>query len=533
MSSPALSEREAQYRRVPPASRLIPGLPYPQARAVRKKPQSVRWDRQCWVEDEPEHTSTTQSADAVSEMRRAILPAPAESGDGYYFVMQVAADFLLSALSLCAVILLPSLQTAPESLSLPFSRLATVLVYGALLTLLGHSEGLYRSDTTPEMKYVILGKVVAWAALLVAGALCASGILTLLVMTACAPLSYFTLRAWRSWQQRQAEEPSQVSCSVRNVLIIGAGKSGRALAARLAGDRAGRSVVRGFLDDDEPIAGDVLGRIEDLARIARAEFVDEVILTTHGQRDRAQHVIREAQRNRLDVKIVPDLFGVATQPVALEHFGDTPVLTIHEEPIPGAGLLVKRALDIGLSAIALALTAPLLAAIALLIKFDSPGPVFYRAPRVGKKGRRFFCWKFRTMTTDADKQKEHLRAQNEREGPFFKIAGDPRITRVGHWLRRYSLDELPQLFNVLKGEMSMVGPRPHPLDDCARYRLQDLRRLDVVPGITGLWQVTARHDPSFERNMALDLEYIEHWNLAMDLRILCRTAWVVMQGSGA
>jgi lipopolysaccharide/colanic/teichoic acid biosynthesis glycosyltransferase len=208
------------------------------------------------------------------------------------------------------------------------------------------------------------------------------------------------------------------------------------------------------------------------------------------------------------------------------------VLTLHEEPIPVVGLLAKRALDILLSATALAIVAPLLWAIALVIKLDSPGPVFYRALRVGRKGRHFLCCKFRTMSTDAESRKEQLRGQNEREGAFFKITDDPRITRFGRFLRRYSLDELPQLFNVLQGEMSMVGPRPHPVDDCERYRLQDLRRLDVTPGITGLWQVTARRDPSFDRNMALDLEYIERWNLWMDLKILCRTAWVVVQGSG-
>jgi lipopolysaccharide/colanic/teichoic acid biosynthesis glycosyltransferase len=134
---------------------------------------------------------------------------------------------------------------------------------------------------------------------------------------------------------------------------------------------------------------------------------------------------------------------------------------------------------------------------------------------------------------DADKSKERLRGLNQRDGAFFKITHDPRITRVGCFLRRYSLDELPQLANVLTGEMSLVGPRPHPLDDFKRYDLQDFRRLDMTPGITGLWQVTARRDPSFQRNMALDLEYIEHWSLAMDLRILWRTLSAVLSGSGA
>jgi exopolysaccharide biosynthesis polyprenyl glycosylphosphotransferase len=311
-------------------------------------------------------------------------------------------------------------------------------------------------------------------------------------------------------------------------LIIGAGKIGRTLATQLACDHS--RIVRGFLDDEEAITGEVLGRSQDLARIARAEFVDEIILADI-RADVARRVIREARRNRLDVKVVPELFG--SESLGLELYGDTPVLTIHEEPVPAVTLLAKRAIDIALSLPALALSAPFLTAIALLVKLDSPGPVLYQAPRIGKKGRRFLCYKFRTMRTDADRLKEQLRVSNEREGAFFKMADDPRITRVGRFLRRYSLDELPQLLNVLKGEMSMVGPRPHPLDDCARYRLQDLRRLDVMPGITGLWQVTARSDPSFERNMALDLEYIERWNLWADVKILCRTAWIVVQGNGA
>jgi lipopolysaccharide/colanic/teichoic acid biosynthesis glycosyltransferase len=137
------------------------------------------------------------------------------------------------------------------------------------------------------------------------------------------------------------------------------------------------------------------------------------------------------------------------------------------------------------------------------------------------------------MIVDADRSKQKLRLLNERCGAFFKLGDDPRITKVGRFLRRYSLDELPQLWNVLRGEMSLVGPRPHPLDDFERYQLEDLKRLRVTPGITGLWQVTARCDPSFQRNVALDLEYIRGWNLWMDLKILCKTVSTVLQGSGA
>jgi lipopolysaccharide/colanic/teichoic acid biosynthesis glycosyltransferase len=197
-----------------------------------------------------------------------------------------------------------------------------------------------------------------------------------------------------------------------------------------------------------------------------------------------------------------------------------------------ASLVVKRLIDILGSSLTLFLCSPLLAAIAVLIKIDSQGPLFYSALRAGKSGRLFHCYKFRTMAPEADALKPSLRQNNERSGPVFKIARDPRITRVGRYLRRYSLDELPQLWNVLKGEMSLVGPRPHPVDDVARYDVDHLARLDVTPGITGLWQVSARRDPSFERLMQLDREYIRTWSLGLDVRILLRTVPAVVHGSG-
>jgi lipopolysaccharide/colanic/teichoic acid biosynthesis glycosyltransferase len=173
-----------------------------------------------------------------------------------------------------------------------------------------------------------------------------------------------------------------------------------------------------------------------------------------------------------------------------------------------------------------------MAIVAALTWLDSPGPVVYSAERIGAKGCRFLCYKFRSMVANADDLKENLRARNQREGPTFKIHGDPRITRLGRILRRYSLDELPQLWNVLRGEMSLVGPRPHPVDDVNHYELHHYRRLDVKPGITGLWQITARDCPSFELNMHLDLTYIENWTLLLDLRILLGTIRVLFAPEG-
>ena len=208
------------------------------------------------------------------------------------------------------------------------------------------------------------------------------------------------------------------------------------------------------------------------------------------------------------------------------------MICLHAERLPAAGLVLKRVVDVVGAGLALTVLSPLLAAIAGLIKLDSRGSVLYCAQRAGRKSRPFRCYKFRTMVSDADALKDNLRRNNQRSGPFFKIADDPRITRLGRFLRRYSLDELPQLWNVLRGDMSLVGPRPHPLDDFAGYEIEHLARLDVMPGITGLWQVTARRDPSFQRGMELDREYIRTWSLGSDLRILLRTFLAVVQGSG-
>jgi lipopolysaccharide/colanic/teichoic acid biosynthesis glycosyltransferase len=206
---------------------------------------------------------------------------------------------------------------------------------------------------------------------------------------------------------------------------------------------------------------------------------------------------------------------------------------LRTRPVLITGLLVKRIMDLLLSAIGALVLCPFLLAIALAVKLESAGPVIYASLRAGKKGQKFVCYKFRTMVDGADGLKDFLRQFNERQDPFFKIADDPRVTRLGRFLRKYSLDELPQLWNVLKGDMSLVGPRPHPVDDYARYRPEDHRRLDLKPGVTGLWQVTARRNPSFETCLKLDLEYMKRWSLLLDCKILLRTVPAVLSGEGS
>jgi len=249
-------------------------------------------------------------------------------------------------------------------------------------------------------------------------------------------------------------------------------------------------------------------------------------------REVVKEIFVEARRLRLDMNVVPDLYDGLGWHAPMHAIGGFPVLELHGQPIPAFGLAAKRVLDVFLGIVGFGLSLPIVGLAALWIVVDSPGPVFYSALRIGRKGKKFRCYKLRTMVAGADLAKEELRRSNERDGPFFKMEKDPRITQSGVWLRKFSVDELPQFINVIRGDMSLVGPRPHPLDDVELYRAEDLRRLDVKPGVTGLWQVTARRDPSFETNMELDLEYIERWSLALDFRILLKTLPVVLRAEG-
>ena len=377
-------------------------------------------------------------------------------------------------------------------------------------------------------------KAVSLATLLLIAFINLSGvnIVSRLVVVISASLNVITLSTWRYAKRRLIAHRVARGIGVRNALIVGAGKVGQALAWELETNKLLGYRFVGFLDWNYSTDPRLLGKTDDLRRIARAEFVDEVFITIPSERELVKRVALEARQQRISVNVIPDLYDGLGWNAPLYRIGDFPVMDLHLEPIPTLGLLMKRIFDVAFSALGLLCCVPLLAVVAIPIRWDTKGGVFYRSERVGKKGRVFHCYKLRTMVSNADQLKESLRPRNERDGPFFKISDDPRITRIGKYLRKYSLDELPQLWNVFRGDMSLVGPRPHPLDDFKQYDLDHLRRLEVRPGITGLWQVTARRDPSFETNMRLDLEYIEKWNLRLDVEIILRTLLTLVRAEG-
>ncbi len=314
----------------------------------------------------------------------------------------------------------------------------------------------------------------------------------------------------------------------RNVLIVGAGREAEALRQHLENMRHLGYRFKGFVE----LAGGGSG-LEGLFQQARRHFVDEIFFTAGSERGVVQKALEEARRQGVDLRLVPDMWDGLAWNSAIEYIGEFATIPLHCGRVPELGLVCKRVFDLVFSALVLVVLSPLLGVIAAAIKLDSPGPVFYSSERIGKKGRMFRCTKFRTMVADAERRRAEIMHMNERDGVLFKVTKDPRVTRLGQVLRKYSLDELPQFWNVLKGEMSVVGPRPPLASEVKEYKLSHLRRLDVTPGITGLWQVQGRQDPSFASYVSLDVTYIDNWSVWLDFKIILRTIAVVLAGTGA
>jgi exopolysaccharide biosynthesis polyprenyl glycosylphosphotransferase len=277
-----------------------------------------------------------------------------------------------------------------------------------------------------------------------------------------------------------------------------------------------------------------LGSIEQLpSLIDELEASRVLVALPSSQHEDALWVLEHCRRDGVSVSLVPDLFDVQLSHVRMDSLCGIPMFGVKETNISGWNLIVKRVMDATVSALALLALSPLFAIVGLAIRLDSPGPVFFKQIRLGKGGTPFVCYKFRSMYEDAEAQLEKLRTLNEADGPIFKMRQDPRLTRVGRLLRRTSIDELPQLWNVWRGDMSLVGPRPPIPAEVEAYEEWHRRRLEVVPGLTGLWQVSGRSTLSFEEMVMLDIYYIENWSLGLDLQILLRTVPAVVATAGA
>ena len=320
-----------------------------------------------------------------------------------------------------------------------------------------------------------------------------------------------------------------------NTLIIGAGKIGMSLAGEINRQPALGLKIKGFLDDYKVGNCDkwpVLGKLDGFQEIIHREFIQKIFITIYPDHQSFIKLLEIAREEGLAVRVVPQGYEYMAHDFIKFNIGIIPILEYSEIDV-NYYHRAKRVVDFVLSLLLIIFLLPVFIVLGIFIKLDSPGPVFYRSRRYGRYGRMFDMYKFRSMVINADELLAQLKDKNEVDGPIFKIKKDPRITGMGAFLRRYSLDELPQILNVLKGDMSLVGPRPFPIAQLEKEDLRQLRRLGIRPGITGLWQIRGRSDVSFDKLLRWDIWYIKNWSFWLDLYILFQTFPVVLKGKGA
>jgi exopolysaccharide biosynthesis polyprenyl glycosylphosphotransferase len=326
----------------------------------------------------------------------------------------------------------------------------------------------------------------------------------------------------------------------QKVLVVGTGTRAQRFIATIDKHLGWQLEVIGLLTGDPASAGTeisgrpVLGTNRDIERILHEHPVDEVIICVSTKRfDEIREILDVCEREGVQVRLNSDFFGRLAKKVRVDHVYGLPIISFLTTPGNGWARGLKRLMDIFISGFLLLALSPLLLLIALLVKATSKGPVLYRWNVVGLNKKPFRSWKFRTMVPDADRLKAALEDRNIMTGPVFKLAEDPRVTKIGKVLRKYSLDELPQLWSVLKGDMSLVGPRPVFPQELDAYESWHRRKLSIKPGITCLWQVSGRNNVrDFDEWVRMDFEYIDNWSLGLDIRILLRTVGAVLKGGG-
>lgn len=452
-------------------------------------------------------------------------------------------DMVVTTLALLGAYWVRENTMMPGASLLPY--LALLAVIGPLWVFLLTGFGAYAApgtSTISERSWAVLRAVATGLALILTllFALKVQYVSRVIVFTFAA-LNFLGLVGVRIAMDFSFRRSLERGASLRKVLIVGSGNRARRLASMLL-RKADRGIhIVGYLDPDPTVVGrrlvgaTVLGTVDDITALLKENVVDEVILATpRGMIGVVEKVVRACEDEGVMVRLMADLFDVSVARMSLDSFDGVPLLTLEPVALDEWKLLVKQSLDLCLSLLVLPMILPVMALIALLIKLDSTGPVFFLQDRVGLNKRKFRIYKFRTMREGSEGLQASLESMNEADGPVFKIVNDPRVTRVGHFLRKTSLDELPQIFNVIRGEMSLVGPRPLPVRDVDLFDQGIQRkRFSVKPGITGLWQISGRSSLPFVKWMELDLGYIENWTVTLDLKILLKTIPVVVRRVGA
>lgn len=427
----------------------------------------------------------------------------------------------------------------PYSAYLPFAVALTLLVIGVL-----RLEGLYfaaRGRTFIDEFYTLVNGTTTATLLIMAITFFVRPLVySRAVYVYAALLIVLLLASARALERLVRPRLRQRGIGVDRVLIVGAGEVGRALMRTIVAQPDLAYQIVGFIDDDKEKGCTDIGRFkalggtDQLPLLLREMQVDEVIITLPWTaREKIIRIMELCQRTDIAAKVVPDLFQLSLSRVAIDDIGGVPLLRVREATIGTWNAILKRAIDIAGSLLLLVLAAPIMAVLAILIRVDSEGPVIFSQRRIGRCGRLFTAFKFRSMYAGAEDDQTKLDRLNEARGPIFKIRKDPRRTRVGAWMRRMSFDELPQLLNVLRGEMSLVGPRPPLVSEVEHYQEWQKRRMEVSPGMTGLWQVSGRSELTFDEMCMLDIYYIENWSPWLDFWILLKTLPTVLLARGA
>lgn len=423
--------------------------------------------------------------------------------------------------------------------------LPTTLLFMLVLLVLFETKGLYRvarGSGLLDYAGIILSSALTGIAFLIVVvflynpffysrlifAFAGANVMVLLTLWRLLLLGF---RRW-CWAQGIGQE---------RVLVVGGNGLGYQVMNGIASQpHLGYRLVGYLADQATPTSGKpgtiyrYLGEVGSLEQAVKANGIHQVILALpFWEHRRLPQLVEVCRDLGIEYRVAPDLYELSFDRVDVQQISGVPLIGLKELSLKGWNLALKRTVDVGLVLLSAPLTLPLGLLLILLIRLDSPGPALFRQIRVGKDGMPFACYKFRTMVQDAEKRKAELSQLNEADGPLFKIRHDPRVTRVGRLLRQSSLDELPQFLNVLRGEMSLVGPRPALPEEVARYEPWHRRRLEVTPGLTGLWQVLGRSNTTFDEMVRLDIYYAEHWSVGMDLRIILMTIPAVMFSQGA
>jgi exopolysaccharide biosynthesis polyprenyl glycosylphosphotransferase len=351
-----------------------------------------------------------------------------------------------------------------------------------------------------------------------------------------ALLAFLILLSWRAIFRLTVYRKYARRVELRKVLILGAGSAGKRIGEQIQRESMyGLSVV-GYLDDDllKHHNGIVLGDLNQARGLVRKELIDDVVIALPmSAHQRLTQIIAELHDLPVRVWVIPDYFSLTLHKAGVFDFAGIPMLDLRAPALDEYQRMVKRAFDLVVCVLGLPFALPLMGIIALLIKLDSPGPVIFRQQRVGENGKLFIMLKFRTMVNNAEALRQQVEHMDENGNRVLKQPHDPRVTRIGKFLRQTSLDELPQIFNVLDNSMSLVGPRPEMPDFVEAYQPWQRKRFAVPQGITGWWQVNGRSDRPMHLNTEDDLYYVQHYSIWLDLQILARTVWAVLRRKGA